>query len=302
MAVESRRPVLSRPAVSSVAVSIPPRILAQLQREDALLPAVPALVGELRELVQRTGTRLDTIVAIVERDPALVARVLQLGRSAQFGRPSGPGIADLHYIINRVGFRQLGSVLDTVWENSCFAIGDERYQPCVARLTRFAVARALAMRALAERLRLEPFPAYLAGLFADVGATFLLWALVDKTQGHVPELSEALAFMREHHEAVSASVLERWRHPELVVALGRRHHNPVLTGSGAVHAALVVLGSDLAAKVTGEHDLTSEEPFPPQPLLERCILLAGLGQGAHDDVLPRVRDEFARAAVALAAG
>ena len=146
MAEESLRPA---------AVAILSRILAQLQRGEVQIPAVPAVVTELRELVDRSDSRLDVIVTLLERDPALVARVIQLGRSAQYGRPSGPGTPDLHYIITRIGFRQLGNVVETVWANGCFAIADEHYQPCVERLTRRSVARAVAMRALAERLRIE---------------------------------------------------------------------------------------------------------------------------------------------------
>jgi len=289
--VESTRP----------AVALLSRIVAQLQRGEVQIPAVPAVVTELREVVQKSGSRIETIVALLERDPALVARVLQLGRSAQFGRADAQGTPDLHFIINRVGFRQLSNVMETVWSNDCFAVADDRYHPYVARLTRLAVARAASMRALAERLRLEVFPAYLAGLFADVGATFLLWAIVDKSRGHVPEPVDALAFVREHHETMSRAVLERWGHREPVVGLVRRHHNPLLTGPAAIYAALSVLASQMAAELTGEDDLTYAEPFPPAPLLERCVVLVGLGEAARQSVFPRVKDEYAAAVEAFGA-
>ncbi|HTV21477.1 MAG TPA: HDOD domain-containing protein [Polyangiaceae bacterium] len=256
---------------------------------------MPAVVTELRELVQKSDSRIDTIVTLLERDPALVARVLLLGRSAQFARSGTQGTPDLHFIINRVGFRQLSNVVETVWSNDCFAVADERYHPIVARMTRLSVARAVSMRALAERLRIEVFPAYLAGLFADVGATFLLWAIVDKSRGHVPEPADALAFVREHHETMSGAVLKRWGHQELVVGLVRRHHNPLLTGPGAVYGGLSVLASQMARELTGEDDLTCSEPFPPAPLFERCVALIGLGDAARSGIFPRVKDEYAAA-------
>jgi len=287
----------SRVAVESIrpAVAILSRILAQLQRGEVQIPAVPAVVTELRELVQKSDSRIDTIVTLLERDPALVARVLLLGRSAQFARSGTQGTPDLHFIINRVGFRQLSNVVETVWSNDCFAVADERYHPIVARMTRLSVARAVSMRALAERLRIEVFPAYLAGLFADVGATFLLWAIVDKSRGHVPEPADALAFVREHHETMSGAVLKRWGHQELVVGLVRRHHNPLLTGPGAVYGGLSVLASQMARELTGEDDLTCSEPFPPAPLFERCVALIGLGDAARSGIFPRVKDEYAAA-------
>ena len=277
------------------AVAILSRILAQLQRGEVQIPAVPAVVTELRELVQKSDTRIDAIVRVIERDPALVARVLLLGRSAQFARSGGQGTPDLHFIINRVGFRQISNVVETVWSNACFTVADERYHPLVARMTRLSVARAVGMRALAERLRIEVFPAYLAGLFADVGATFLLWAIVDKARGHVPEPLDALAFVREHHETMSGAVLKRWGHTELVVGLGRRHHNPLLTGPSAIYAGLLVLASHMAKELTGEDDLTSADPFPSPALLERCLVLVGLGEAARLSIVPRVKVEYAAA-------
>lgn len=260
---------------------------------------MPAVVTEVRDLVSNSDSKLDAIVTLIERDPALVARVLQLGRSAQFSRTAGQATPDLHFIINRVGFRQLSDVLETVWANDCFKIADERYQPLAARLTRHAVARALAMRALAEPSRLDAFPAYLAGLFADVGAAFLLWAIVDKSRGRVPDPVDALVFVREHHETMSGAVLKRWGHGELVVSLARRHHGPHLTGPTAAYATLLVLASQMAAELTGEDDLTTEGPWPSPALLERCRLLVPVSEEAGHDIMARLREEYAAALAAF---
>lgn len=260
---------------------------------------MPTVVTEIRDLVARSDSRIDTIVTLLERDPALVARVLQLGRSAQFARTGSQTTPDLHFIINRVGFRQLSNVVETVWSNDCFKIADERYQPLVARLTRQAVARAVAMRALAEQLRVEVFPAYLAGLFADVGAAFLLWAIVDKSRGRVPEPVDALMFVREHHETMSGAVLKRWGHGELVVNLVRRHHGPQLTGPTATYASLLVMASQMATELTGEDDLTTEGPSPAPALLERCKLLVPIPEDARYVIMLRLRDEYAAAVAAF---
>jgi len=278
--VESARPV-----------TILSRILAQLQRGQIQIPAVPAVVTELRELVSKSDSKLEALVTLLERDPALVARVLQLGRSAQFGRTQQ--LPDLRFIINRVGFRQLSLVVESVWANDCFKVADARYQPYVAQLARLSVARALSARALAELRRVEAFPAYLSGLFADVGASFLLWAIVDKSRGHAPDPLDALAFVREHHETMSGAVLKRWGHAELVVGLTRHHHNPQLAGPTATYSALLVLASQMAAELTGDLDPTQEGPFPPPPLLERASLAANVTEEARQALLAKLRDEYA---------
>jgi HD-like signal output (HDOD) protein len=275
-------------------VAILSRIVAQLQRGEIQIPAVPAVATELHELIARSDTRIDALVAVLERDPALVARVLQLGRSASFGR-SAQAIPDLHFIINRVGFRQLDSVVDTVLANDCFKIGDLRYQPLVARLIRQSVARAISMRALAERARLEVFPAYLAGLFADVGASFLLWAIVDKSHEKVPDPADAVAYVRAHHETMSGAVLKRWGHAELVANLVRRHHTPLLTGPLATYGAQLIVASQMANELTGETDLTVEGSFPAQDLLARCSTALHLSDAARMELVGQLREQYAAA-------
>jgi HD-like signal output (HDOD) protein len=276
------------------------RILAQLQRGDIQIPSAPAVVTELRMLTQRADSKIEAIVALLERDQALVARVLQLGRSAQFSRSAK--INDLPSIINRVGFRQVANVVETVWTNGCFQIPDERYRPVAARLSRHSLARALAMRALAERQRLDAFPAYLSGLFADVGASFLLWAIVQKSRGKPPEVEDALIFIREHHETIGAAVLKRWGHNDLVIGLVRRHHSTVQPAQNSAFWNLFIVASQVARELTQEDDLTASAPWPPPELLQRCEEGAGLVPEQRAALVVKLHDEYDAALDALIQG
>jgi HD-like signal output (HDOD) protein len=263
----------------------------QLQRGQVQIPAVPGVVTELRDMVSKGGTKVEAVVALVERDPALVARVLQLGRSAAFGRAGQS--ADLPHVINRVGFRQLSNMIEVVWAHDCFKIADKRYEPYVARLTRQAVARAAAVRALAEQQRLEVFPAYLAGLFADVGASFLLWAIVDKSRGHVPAPENALEFVRQHHETMSGAVLKRWGHSDLIIGLARRHHSvePVAENAGS-YPAVLVMASQMAVELTGEEDVTARGAWPDAAALEQSQTQIPLADEVRRRISSRAHDEY----------
>jgi HD-like signal output (HDOD) protein len=273
------------------------RILAQLQRGDIQIPSAPSVVTELRTLVGKSDSRIEAIVALLERDQALVARVLQLGRSAQFS-PSGKP-SDLATIINRVGFRQINTLVETVWTNDCFQIADPRYRPYAARLSRHSLSRAIAMRVLAERQRMDAFSAYLVGLFADVGAAFLLWAIVDKSRGKAPDPEQAMVFVREHHETVGGAVLKRWNHSDLVLGLVRRHHALSQPAAVAAYGNLLVIASQMARELTQEEDLTASEPWPPADLLARCELAANLNGERRAQVVAKLYEEYASALDAL---
>jgi HD-like signal output (HDOD) protein len=58
------------------------RIVSGLDR----LPTVPRVYLEITRLASHSETTLDELEAVVERDPALVAKILQMGNSAWFAR------------------------------------------------------------------------------------------------------------------------------------------------------------------------------------------------------------------------
>ena len=282
----------------TAAVPVLSRILAQLQRGDIQIPSAPAVVTELRLLVGNPDSKIEAIVALLERDQALVARVLQLGRSAASATRSSKA-TDLPSIINRVGFRQIGNVVETVWTNGCFQIPDDRYRPIAARLQRHSLARALAMRAIAEQQRMDAFSAYLIGLFADVGASFLLWAIVNKSRGKPPAIEDALAFIREHHETIGGAVLKRWGHTESVINLVRRHHAPSPPPQSGQLWNLFLVAAQVARELTQEDDLTVVAPWPSSELLAVCAEAVNLGEEQRAQLVSKLHDEYAAALDAL---
>lgn len=278
-------------------VAVLSRILAQLQKGDIHIPAVPTVVTELREVVAKSDSKIDAVISLVERDASIVAKVLQLGRSASIAR-NAPS-QDLRHIISRVGFRQVSDIVETVWANNCFKVADPRYAPLTAQLSRHAVARAVAMRALASLSKLDAFSAYLAGLFADVGAAFLFWAIVDKSRGQAPDPQDALAFVREHHETMSGAVLKRWGHTDFVIGLVRRHHTPAFSSPSSSYSCLLVIASRMAAELTGEEDLTIAPPWPPDTLVARCTSHVGVTEEMQMSIMVRLREDFASAVAGL---
>jgi HD-like signal output (HDOD) protein len=251
---------------------------------------VPAVVRKLRDLAARSDSKLDLIVSWLERDPALVLRVMQLRRSASFGRSSVQN-PDLHFIINRVGFLQLSAVVETVWSNDCFRVDDPRYEPEFTRLTRLSVARAMTMRALAEHIGVEVFPAYLLGLFADVGASLLLRALCDKTRAFVIAPSESMTIVRAYHESMSTAALKMWGHAEPMLSIIRKHHAPVLTGANATYSSLLLLACQMAEQLSGDEDPTGSDEFSPE-LVARVSASMKIDEATRETLMARLKSEF----------
>jgi CheY-like chemotaxis protein/HD-like signal output (HDOD) protein len=256
-------------AATPASPSIFSELLARIQRGDIVLPSVPSIVEELRTIVAGRDSTIGAVTKLVAQDQALVTRVLQLGRSAQYAAFK-PG--DLESTVGRIGFQTLHALVETVWLNGCFQSRDPRFAAYTDRLARFGLARAVAMRAFAAPAKLAGSTAYFAGLLADVGALFLLYVLGEKA-GSVPDPETCLTLIRQHHESIGAQLLAKWGHRDDVAQRARVHHGHATLARDA-YAKLFALGTVTACEMLGEDDLTGDSPSRDDA--ERCAHALGI--------------------------
>jgi HD-like signal output (HDOD) protein len=278
----ARAAIGSAPASAAAAVATAPAatgfsaILERIQRGDILLPSVPALVEELRASVSDPESTIEKVARHVERDQALAARVLQLGRSAVYAR--GKQGDDLTSTISRLGFQTLHALIEAVWLNGCFQFRDPRFVPISGRLAKFGLARAIAARKFAVPAKLSPFTAYYSGLFADIGALFLLQVIVEK--GAAPDPEAALSFVREHHEPIGAQLLAGWGFNGDLIARVRQHHAPPPNDRAAL---LCTLAAATARLLTAQDDLTGATPSPETAI--QCARALGIDDDQREDLV-----------------
>jgi HD-like signal output (HDOD) protein/DNA-binding NarL/FixJ family response regulator len=288
--IHGKRVAVAAPAAAplpapAAPVAAPPaglaQILERIKRGEILLPSLPKAIQELRTLVTDRDSDLGRVAKLVELDQALTARVLQLGRSAMYG--SSKPDQDLKATIARIGLQTLHAVVETVWVNGCFQSRDPRFVPYARRLAKFGVARAIAARRYALHANLSGSVAYYGGLFADVGASFLLHVVVEKSIGTPPEPDSVLGFIRDQHEAIGAMLLTQWGHGEDVVARARAHHAPIAKTSHDYQAMVCTLATSTAKQLTAETDLTGDMPTDDQA--DQCARALGLTEATRDDIL-----------------
>jgi DNA-binding response OmpR family regulator len=271
---------------SSPVVETPPavglsNILERIKRGEILLPSIPKAIQELRNLVNDRDSALDRVAKLVECDQALTARVLQLGRTAMYAssRPD----QDLKATIARLGLQTLHAVVETVWVNGCFQSRDPRFVPYAQRLAKFGVARAIAARRFAIPAKLSGPIAYYSGLFADVGASFLLHVIVEKSVGPPPETDCVLRFVRDQHEAIGAMLLTQWGHPQGAIQRARAHHTPLVMMPLDPPAMLCMLATATAKQLTAEDDLTGDMPTADQ--VRQCARALGISDDVREQIL-----------------
>jgi HD-like signal output (HDOD) protein len=202
-----------------------PRLAALVARLDPL-PTPPSIYFELTEALGDAEVPLDTIAAIVSRDPALCAKTLQVANSSFFCRAGTP-VANVRQALSRIGTRIVRSLAlgaGIFGRSPGGAVGRlvERMQQHATRVScaAFVLAGGQAWRD----------DAFAAGLMHDIGLLALAAA--------APESVSILGTNREaqadlergslgaSHAEIGAHLLDLWGLPRPVVEAVFLHETP----------------------------------------------------------------------------
>ena len=239
------------------------------------LPSAPEVFLDLREALARPEVNTRQLGAIIQRDPGMTAKTLQLVNSAFFGMRKS--VTDPQEAVAYLGVE---IVRTQVLSNGIFEASSPFPTQVfkVAEVWRHSLLVARVAQALAKQ---EGLPlalqreAYAGGLLHDVGVLILASRfpnLYDQVAEAVRAKAEPLRSAEEwlfgvSHAEVGAYLLGLWGLPAQVLEIVSLHHQPrAIAGEGlspalAVHAADVICGG-----AAGEPVLFGLADFDPELL------------------------------------
>ncbi len=224
------------------------------------LPTLPTVIFQLHAVLADERAGNEQVAAVIERDPALTARLLRAANSAAFAR--GPDrVASVLTAIQRLGTSQVRAlclvlaVVNAFKDRRCSLNYGSFWAHCasvgmVARLI-WARARPDASMSLDDM--------YVAGLLHDIGLL-----VVDQ---FFPEYFDKVVQMRQtlgsnvwqaeqvvlgmHHGDVGGALLGHWGLPESVVDAVTYHHRPAEARAEYLRACRVVAAAEIVCTTQG---------------------------------------------------
>lgn len=185
------------------------------------LPSPPAIYAELVSMLNQDRAGVRDVTAIVRKDPALSAKILQIANSAFFARATAP-IADLHAAVVRLGLRMIASLAlrEGVFQSGARYAEPSELKALQERSLRTAeVAHALAPAGCARD------EAFTAGLLCDVGRLVVAGGGRSVWTGLASANAEHRSLGTTHSE-VGAYLLDLWGLPFRIVEAVAYHHSP----------------------------------------------------------------------------
>jgi putative nucleotidyltransferase with HDIG domain len=223
------------------------------------LPTLPTLVIQVQRALNDERSGLGEIGAIIERDPALAARVLQVANSVAFSR--GDPITTVGSAASRLGMGLVRSL--------CLAVGVVRaFGPSGRRLDYLRYwQHSAAVGLVAERLidvsrryaDLDGAEAYTAGLLHDVGLLmedqffpeeFAVVEAESAREGTARWRAET-DLLGLDHGAIGGRLLDRWRLPAAVRDSVAFHHQPDLCPAEGSPLAQLVWAAEALCSASG---------------------------------------------------
>jgi HD-like signal output (HDOD) protein len=210
------------------------QLAAELSKGKVELPSFPDIALRVRKVLSDENVTQDMVVRVVGSEPALAARLMQIGNSAALNF-SGKPITELRTAISRMGFNMVRSAA------IAFAMSQLKKQDSLKGLEkplddlwRRSASVAAMSHAVARRYsKVNPDTALLAGLLHGIGQLYILTRSAQHP-GLFANQAAYSAIVRDWHSAIAKALLENWEMAEEVVEavsnyedLEREHSGPV---------------------------------------------------------------------------
>ena len=208
----------------------PQKIIEKLDRlED--LPTLPAIAMEVNKMLRDYNTSIKVLSQTIEKDQAIVPRILKLVNSAFFGFRSE--ISDISRAIVVLGFNTVRNVVISVSIIDAFSGKEVLEDFDIKALWTHSVAVAVTSRYLAEKTRLQaPEDAFTGGLLHDIGKVVLaqffqdlfrrVWA--SAKQNNLPLYDAENREILITHAHIGAHLAKKWPLPRSMVDTIRYHY------------------------------------------------------------------------------
>jgi HD-like signal output (HDOD) protein len=194
------------------------------------LPAVPAVCHELNRTLKGDFSMRD-VATVVEKDPALVAKILQLVNSPFFGL--GRKLTHVHDAVAYLGTSMLKNLVTsiTLWRTL------EGVRPAAIGQLQRVHTRCQQVAGLSRRMmgkdRVRGEEAFVSGLLHDIGVTLLIAYLPERYDRIAAEMLKAELSFNEverslysvDHAEIGAHLLDAWGLPFPVLEAVAFHHS-----------------------------------------------------------------------------
>lgn len=195
------------------------------------LPTLPAIAMEVNTMLQDYDTSIRELTKTIEKDQAIVPRILKLVNSAFFGFKSK--ISSVDHAIVLLGFNTVRNAVVSIAIIDALSLKGELEDFDITIFWTHSIAVAVTSKYLAEKTRLQsPENSFTGGLLHDIGKVVLACHFQDFFKKVLTSMKDnSLSFYEAEvkeipitHTQIGKYLANKWRLPDSLVDVIQYHH------------------------------------------------------------------------------
>lgn len=222
------------------------------------LPTLPVIAMEVNRMLQNESVSIDLLSSTIEKDQAIVLKMLKLVNSAFYGARSR--VSSVSEAVIRLGFNSVRnivvsvSVIDSL-VNSGKKIPDFNLED----FWKHSIGVAMTSKYLSEKTGLqEPDDCFVGGLLHDIGLFIMAQVLPDDLSVLFQKMKQLKVsiydiekeLMPVHHTEIGAYLARKWQLPDDLCDTVDHHHTPHKASVNPELTAIVYMGDLIISRHT----------------------------------------------------
>jgi putative nucleotidyltransferase with HDIG domain len=270
------------------------QMLQKLDRAKNL-PTLPAIALKINEMLKDYDVSIEQLTQIIEKDQAIVTKLLKLVNSAFFGFKSK--IKNISHAVTLMGYNTLRNAVITVSIIDAFKVQDQIKGFDMNKFWSHSIEVAVYSKYMSEKSKLIPAEeAFTFGLLHDVGKLVQLTIFPDLFQQILSEIETNKVSYYEaeknlsimSHARMGGYLARKWSLPQDLVDVLKYHHNIKKENSNynqmiIVHTADLIVNSIKGDECSG-YQLRDLDPKIKATLLNTLKQLPQWCPKAEDEI------------------
>ena len=254
--------------------------LKEMVKNIKNLPTLPAIAQEVLNLLNDNKLSIERLEVIIERDPAISAKILSVANSAFFGfQVSSDALGSA---MMRIGFNNVKNIALAISLMTILDDGKRGRAFDYKKIFNHSVSVGFTARLLCKNLKLKMNDdCLMIGMLHDLGYLVLNRYFPEKYEEVLFEFEKGLPLLDAEkkvldftHADMGMWLAEGWKLPDIVQDVNLFHHTPSLANRNQKHVAAV----HIADYLTSKNIISPIEKDPGYPLDPSALKILGISE------------------------
>lgn len=207
--------------MSRLVLQVSNEIITLIKADKLVLPTLPEIALKVREVAENPDSSIKDIADVIQRDPALTARIIKVTNSPMMR--SSNQINDILSAVTRLGVTYTSNIAVGLAMEQMFQATKDIIDSRLRRTWSQAIQVGASAEVLARHFtNIDPEKAMLAGIVHQIGVLPIL-SFAENSEDLLADAESLDLIIRRLHPSIGTLILRRWGFDPEIIAIPKEH-------------------------------------------------------------------------------